>query len=69
MADLDYAQSCIAGIQARLGKMTKDEIMQALEVVRVSLVPDVTLWTEPERPDAPGYEELDCGLPPGSFNK
>jgi len=78
MADLDYAQSCIAGIQARLGEMTKDElmakraaneIMQALEGVRVSLVPDVTLWAEPERPDTPGYEELDCGLPPGSFNK
>ena len=51
MADLDYAQSCIADIQAKLGEMTKDEIIQALEVVRVSLIPTLTIWTEPEKPN------------------
>ena len=65
---LEYAQNCIVDIQNRIKEMSNEEIVQALEVIRESLIPVVTVWEEPERPDEPGYDELDCGLPPGSFN-
>ena len=45
--NLEYAQNCIVDIQSRVGEMSNEEIVQALEVVRVSLSPVVTIWEEP----------------------
>ena len=37
-----YAQQIIVDIQNRLGDMTKEEIMQALEVARITLINEGT---------------------------
>ena len=39
---LEYAQQAIVDIQNRLGDMTKEEIMQALEVARITLINEGT---------------------------
>jgi len=39
---LEYAQQVIVDIQNRLGDMTKEEIMQALEVARITLINEGT---------------------------
>ena len=42
-----YAQQSITDIQNRLNDMTKEEIMQALEVVRCTLIMEGTKDVEP----------------------
>jgi len=44
----EYAHDCIVDIQKRINSMSKEEITQALEVVRVCLIsPSVSVWKEP----------------------
>ena len=47
-----YAQQVIVDIQNRLGDMTKEEIMQALEVARITLINKETTYSFAEDQNA-----------------
>ena len=62
-----YAQQVIVDIQNRLGDMTKEEIMQALEVARITLINEETTYSFAEDQDAEEKKECqmeNCGPEP-----
>lgn len=46
--ELEFARQAVIDIQREIEKMSKEDIAQALEIVRVSLLADVEAnWVEP----------------------